>query len=351
MRVVVAALVTTLSASAALANQSLERAMTLLFDYNDDGTLSPTELTDMQEEIERIKNRVASERQQIADRKRDEFKPQLWKTGFLVRDVYQTGAFLDESYVEGDGGARLTFVNDFATGAAALTASGSLMYGAFGEVNRLTNPVYLGFLGGVDFNTRWAGGKYAGWVAANAGFEAGGDLGTGGNFQYFKGNLIYTTDIEAKASVLNVETRWMPFISALGIGSLHHLGSRDQVAFLFRPALSLDYAHVWAPGEFSNLMPGTHYLWGGVKTKLDVFFRTDALKNLRLGVKYNFLYDIFRGGGSNIHFLEATASYRLNAQTSIRAVYTWGTEPRTLDRRNDLLVGLTVQLGGLTRPK
>ncbi len=222
------------------------------------------------------------------------------------------------------------------------------MYGAFGEVNRQRMPINLGFLGGIAFDTRWKGGGQEGWVSALAGFEAARPIGD--TFHYFRTGLVYTTDLKANASLIGAETRWMPFIPQLRIGSPSYY-AKDRIGVAFRPALALDYSHVFNNGQFGDLTAGTSYLWGGIKVQLDVFFTTESLKPLSFTAKYVYMHEFLSGGRDSVNFLEAKMRYKLNSQTFIETVYTYGNEPRTLSKRSDILLGLTVQLGDLTPHK
>lgn len=334
----------TTTAPQALAGTTLD--LLEIFDDNRNGVLEGGELDRAETLVREAKAAAAARRAAIAERKANQYKDTLWRTGFLVRDAYQTGAFLDESYEVGEGGARFTFSNDFMNNRAVFTASGSVMYGAFGEVNRQSNPTYLGFLGGIAFDTRWTGSGQRGWLSAAAGFEAARPVGD--TFHYFRTDLVYTTDLEANASLLGAETRWVPFIPQLLLGSTSYIGPEDQIGIMFRPALALDYSYVSRNGQFGDLAMGRSYLWGGVKAQLDVFFTTESLKNLSFTAKYMYMHEFFSLGRDSIHFLEAKMRYRINAATFVEAVYTYGNEPRTLSYRNDFLIGLTVQLGDLS---
>ncbi len=320
------------------------------FDDDQNGVLDGGEQARLDEALKDMADKATKRRAVIAERRANQYKDEIWRTGVLVRDAYQTGAFLDNSYEVGEGGARFTVTNDFRTDKATFAASGSVMYGAFGEVRRQTDPMYLGFLGGVAFDTRWNRNDDEGWISALAGFEAARG-GTNNTFHYFRTDLAYTTDLNAEASLFGVETRWVPFVPQLRLGSPSYFGAEDQIGILFRPALTVDYSHVARTGDFSDLNAGTDYLWGGVKAQLDVFFTTEKLEPLSFTAKYFYLHDILGSGRDSISFLEAKLKYQLTPSSFIEAVYTYGNEPRTLFERNDFLLGLTVQLGELSVAK
>ncbi|TIO74443.1 MAG: hypothetical protein E5X74_18755 [Mesorhizobium sp.] len=338
---------------AAFADKRLEEALIPYFDRNRDG-LDAKERQEMMEEIKTLQSRsvqtVEFERQELP-KTNDQ-----WRSGLLLRDAYATGVFLDSNEEVSDAGATFSYTNSFKTGVNTLSATGAVMFGTVDELNRNYNgdaealrATRLGFLGGLEFDTKWTNGEKSGSLAARFGAELETEQGGIFPYQYWKLNGVYTTDFDGIANVFGVESKWMPISDTLPIGKTWSLDGGESAWLYFRPTLNVDYAHVDDNGTFTALVPGRDYLWVGIKADLTLFFSSSLLKPFSLNAKYIYMYDVLGSGNDSIDFVQIAAKYALNESrtTFVQARYTYGNTPRTLTVKNEAFVGLTVLFGDL----
>ncbi|MCO5164324.1 MAG: hypothetical protein M9939_24860 [Mesorhizobium sp.] len=349
------AIVTLAFSNATYADAKLEEALTPYFDLDRNG-LDQREKSAMIEHIKGLQARavhtVEFERQEIKRSDDD------WRYGLLLRDAYATGVFLDSKEGISDAGALFSYTKNFRSGGEVFAATGALMFGAVGELNRNFNGDYdvfratrVGFLGGVEFDTKWVNGQRGGSLAARFGAEL--ETAQGGLFpyQYWKMDGIYSTDFDGTADVFSLEARWMPISDVLPIGKTWSLDGGRSAWLYFRPTLNLDYTYVGDNGQYASLTPGSSYLWTGLKADIALFFTAGPLQRFSLNAKYIYMHNVIDDGSDSINYGQVAAKYVLNdsGSTFLQARYTYGNTPRTLQRKNEIYVGLTILFGDLNR--
>ena len=321
-----------------------------IYDLNEDGCIDQGE----QDLIKRDAGILPAEPPPPKVAKREPYRP---APVLLVRDAHPANAFLDGGSKVSDAGALFSYTSDNATSTSTWAAKGSVVTGFVWDREAKLDEIKNGyvsriaFLTGIEFDrtfqTKTA--SDSGSTSAKAGFEIERFGGVDSELlrQYFKADMVYTTDFDGKASVYGFQSYWQPMLRNGPIGKTTQIA--DKVWFGFRPTLAADYFHVSDNGTFKALAAGEDYLWLGTKIAASLSFDYEYLKSLTLAAKYFYMAETLRAPlHRDINYVQVSALYDLvKDMLSLEARYTYGNTPRTLARQNEFYAGLTVKLGDL----
>lgn len=344
----------TIGNSAAVSAKCLEsprlKDLLKIYDLNKDGCIDDGE----QELIKRDAGILPPAPPPPKVAKREPYRP---APVLLVRDTYPAGAFLDGGSKASDAGALFSYTSDNVTFTRTWAAKGAVVTGFVWDREARLEEIKSGyvsrvaFLSGVEFDRTFQNKtpSDSGSTSAKAGFEIERFGGVDSELlrQYFKADMVYTTDFDGKASVYGFQSYWQPMMRDGPIGKTTQIA--DKIWLGFRPTLAADFFHVADNGTFKALMPGQDYLWLGTKIATSLSFDYDYLKSLSFAAKYFYLAETLKTSlHRDINYVQVSALYDLvKDMLSLEARYTYGNTPRTLARQNEFYAGLTVKLGDL----